>query len=128
MTGSGLTYLEVSSEVCHDSFCQLGNSVSLSWAVCREAFCLHVISSSSCIPVLCLEPVLFLIPLQCVNLFCNLSKCVIYGELNASVTVLCGLVGSLSQGFVSGILNQLVKINFYVLSKEQSRAKSESHL
>jgi hypothetical protein len=25
---SGLTYLEVSSQVCHDSFCQLGNSVS----------------------------------------------------------------------------------------------------
>jgi len=27
LTRSGLTYLEVSSEVCHDSFCQLGNSV-----------------------------------------------------------------------------------------------------
>jgi hypothetical protein len=26
---SGLTYPEVSSKVCHDSFCQLGNSVSL---------------------------------------------------------------------------------------------------
>ena len=41
LTRSGLTYLEVSSEVCHDSFCQLGNSVPLSWVVCREAFCLH---------------------------------------------------------------------------------------
>ena len=51
LTRSGLTYLEVSSEVCHDSFCQLGNSVSLSWVVCREAFCLHVVSSSSCVPV-----------------------------------------------------------------------------
>ena len=71
---SVLTYLEVSSEVCHDSFCQLGNSVSLSWVVCHEAFCLHVVSSSTCIPVVYLEPVLFLIPLQCVNLFCNLSK------------------------------------------------------
>jgi len=77
LTRSGLTYLEVSSEVCHDSFCQLGNSVSLSWAVCHEAFCLHVVSSSSCIPVLYLEPVLFLIPLQCVNLFCNLPKCIL---------------------------------------------------
>ena len=28
LTCSGLTYLEVSSEVCHDSFCQLGNSAS----------------------------------------------------------------------------------------------------
>jgi len=74
LTRSGLTYLEVSSEVCHDSFCQLGNSVSLSRAVCREAFCLHVVSSSSCVPAVYLEPVLFLIPLQCVNLFCNLSQ------------------------------------------------------
>ena len=46
LTRSVLTYLEVSSEVFHDSFCQLGNSVSLSWVVCREAFCLQVVSSS----------------------------------------------------------------------------------
>ena len=77
LTCSGLAYLEVSSEVRHDSFCQLGNSVSLSWVVCREAFCLHVVSSSSCIPVVYLEPVLFLILLQCVSLFCNLSKCIL---------------------------------------------------
>jgi len=74
---SGLTDLEVSSEVFYDSLCQVGNSVSLSWVVCHEAFCLHVVSSSSCIPVVYLEPVLFLIPLQCVNLFCNLSKCIL---------------------------------------------------
>jgi hypothetical protein len=29
LTRSGLTYPEVSSKVCHNSFCQLGNSVSL---------------------------------------------------------------------------------------------------
>ena len=29
LTRSGLTYPEVSSQVCHDSFCQLGNGVSL---------------------------------------------------------------------------------------------------
>jgi len=29
LTRSGLTYPEVSSKVCHDSFCQLANSVSL---------------------------------------------------------------------------------------------------
>ena len=45
LTRSGLTYLEASSEVCHDSFCQLGNSVSLSWVVCHEAFCLQIIIS-----------------------------------------------------------------------------------
>ena len=32
-----------------------------------------ILSSSSSIPAVYLEPVLFLIPLQCVNLFCNLS-------------------------------------------------------
>ena len=31
LTRSGLTYAEVSSKVCHDSICQLGNSVSLPW-------------------------------------------------------------------------------------------------
>jgi len=89
LTRSGLTYVEVSSEVCHDSFCQLGNTVSLSWIVCREAFCLHVLSSSSCIPVVCLEPVLFLIPLQCVNLFCN-SILLIY-FISAAVILLASL-------------------------------------
>ena len=77
LTRSVFTYLEVSSEVFHDSFCQLENCVSLSWVVCHEAFCLHVVSSSSCIPAVYVEPVLFLIPLQCVNLFCNLPKCIL---------------------------------------------------
>src|SRR5215469_6115477 len=75
LTRSGLTYLEVSSKVCHDPFCQLGNSVSLPWVICYEAFCLHVVSSSFCIPVVCPELVLFLILLQFVYLFCKLSKC-----------------------------------------------------
>ena len=33
LTRSGLTYPEFSSKVCHDSFCQLGNSVSLPWVI-----------------------------------------------------------------------------------------------
>ena len=33
LTRSGLTYPEVSSKACHDSFCQLGNSVSLPWVI-----------------------------------------------------------------------------------------------
>ena len=41
---SGLTYPEVSSKVCHDSFCQLGNSVSLPWVIYYGAFYLHVVS------------------------------------------------------------------------------------
>jgi len=75
LTRSGLTYPEVSSKVCHDSFCQLGNSVSLPWVIYYGAFYLHVVSSFSYIPVICLKLVLFLIPLQFVHLFCNQSKC-----------------------------------------------------
>jgi hypothetical protein len=33
-----LTYPEVSSKVCHNSFCQLGKSVSLPWVIYYEAF------------------------------------------------------------------------------------------
>jgi hypothetical protein len=52
-TRSGLTCQEVSSQVCHDSFCHSGNSVSLPWVIYYEAFCLHVVFSFSCIPVIC---------------------------------------------------------------------------
>ena len=45
LTRSGLTYPEVSSKVCPNSFCQLGNSVSLPWVIDYEAFYLHVVSS-----------------------------------------------------------------------------------
>ena len=38
LTRSGLTYPEVSSKVCHDSFNQLGNSVSLPWVIYYDAF------------------------------------------------------------------------------------------
>jgi hypothetical protein len=55
LTRSGLTYPEVSSKVCHDSFCQLENSVSLPWVIYCEAFYLHVVSSFFCIPVICPE-------------------------------------------------------------------------
>ena len=63
LTRSDPTYPEVSSKVCHDSFCQLGNSVSLPWVIYYGAFYLHVVSCFSCIPVICLKLVLFLIPL-----------------------------------------------------------------
>ena len=74
LTRSGLTYLEVSSEVCHDSFCQLWSSVSLPWVIYFEAFYLHAVFSFSCIPVICPKFVLFLTPLQFMHLFCNLSQ------------------------------------------------------
>jgi hypothetical protein len=63
LTRSGLTYPEVSSKVGHDSFFQLGNSVSLPWVIYYRAFYLHVVSSFSCIPVIRLKFVLFLIPI-----------------------------------------------------------------
>ena len=75
LTRSGIAYPEVSLKVCHDSFCQLGNSVSLPWVMYYGAFCLHVVSSFSYFPVICLKFELFLIPLQFVHLFCNQSKC-----------------------------------------------------
>jgi len=78
LTHSGLTYPEISSKVCHDSFCQLGNSVSLPWVIYYGAFYLHIVSSFSCIPVICLKLVLFLIPLQFVHLFCSLQICGTY--------------------------------------------------
>jgi hypothetical protein len=53
LTRSGLTYPEVSSKVCHDSFCHLGNSVSLPWVIYYGAFYLHVVSSFSYILVIC---------------------------------------------------------------------------
>jgi len=68
LTRSVLTYPEVSSKVYHDSFYQLGSSISLPWVIYFEAFYLHVLSSCSCIPVICPKLVLFLTPLQFVNL------------------------------------------------------------
>jgi len=38
LTRSVLTYPEVSSNVCHDFFCQSGNSVSLPWVIYCEAY------------------------------------------------------------------------------------------
>jgi len=77
LTRSGLTYPEVSSKVCRDSFCQLGNSVSLHWVIYYEAFYLHVVSSFSCIPVICLKLLLFLTPMKFLYLFFNLSECIL---------------------------------------------------
>ena len=77
LTRSGLTYPEVSSKVYHDSFCQSESNVSLPWVICFEALYLRVVSSFSCIPVICPKLVLFLTPLQLVHLFCNLSKCIL---------------------------------------------------
>jgi len=77
LTRSGLTYPEVSSKVCHDSFCQLRNSVSLPWVIYCEAFYLHVVYIYFCIPVICPKLVLFSTSFQFVYLFCNLTYIVI---------------------------------------------------
>ena len=71
LTRSGLTYPDVSSKVYHDSFCQLGSSVSLPWVIYFEAFYLHVVSSFTCIPVICPKFVLFVNTLQFVYLYCK---------------------------------------------------------
>ena len=77
LTPSGLTYSEVYSKVCNDSFCHWGSSVSLPRVIYYEAFYLNVVSSFSCIPVICPILVLFLSPLQFVYLFCNPSQCIL---------------------------------------------------
>ena len=74
LTRSGLTYPDISSKVYHDSFCQLDSSISLPWVIYFEAFYLYVVSSFSCIPVICPKLVLFLTSLQFVHLFFNLSQ------------------------------------------------------
>ena len=91
LTCSVLTYPEVSSKVYHDSFCQLVSSVSLPWVIYFEAFYFHVVSSFSCIPVICPKMVLFLTPLQFVHLFCNLSKCSSVLFFSAAVILLASL-------------------------------------
>ena len=48
-------------------FCQLGSRISLPWVIYFEAFYLHVVSSFSCIPVICPKLMLFLTPLQFVH-------------------------------------------------------------
>ena len=63
LTRSGLTYPELSSKVYHDSFCQMDSSISLPWVIYFDTFYLHVVSSFSCIPVICPKLVLFLTPL-----------------------------------------------------------------
>jgi hypothetical protein len=47
LTRSGLAYPEVSSKVCHDSFCQLGNSVSLPWVIYYGAYYYYWYKSES---------------------------------------------------------------------------------
>ena len=69
LTRSGLMYPEVSSKVCHDSFCQLGNNVSLPWVIYYEAFYLHVVSNFACIPVV-LSKICFFFKLLCSLCIC----------------------------------------------------------
>jgi len=49
LTRSGLTYPEIPSKVYHDSFCQLGISISLTLVIYFEAFCLHGV----CLCIVC---------------------------------------------------------------------------
>ena len=68
LTRSALKYPEVSSKFYHDSFSPLRSSISLPWVIYFEAFYLHVVSSFSCIQIICPKLMLFL-------KFCNLCIC-----------------------------------------------------
>jgi len=74
LTRSGLTYPEVSSNVYHDSFCQLDSSISLPWVINFEAFYLHSASSFPCIPVICPQLALFFYSFAIRAFVFNLSK------------------------------------------------------
>jgi len=89
LTRSCLTYPEVSSKFYYDSFCQLGSSMPLPWVIYFEAFYLHVVSSFSCIPVICPKLVLFFKKLMVeqniqkytfFNQYTVLKKCSLYHE------------------------------------------------
>lgn len=75
LTLSVLTRLEVSSMVSPDSSCLLVLIFFLiSAVVYYGAFCLHIVNNLYCIPVFCPKQVLYLIPLQSLCLFYNMSK------------------------------------------------------
>jgi len=97
LTRSGLAYPEVSSMVYHDSFCQLGSSVSLLWVIYFEAFYLYVVFSLSCIPVICPKLVLFLTPFHLY--FVIKPQCTVQKPLQNNKHFVChGIVNGLPVG------------------------------
>ena len=121
LTRSGLTYPEVYSKVYHDSFCQLGSRISLPSVIYFEAFYLQVVSSFSCIPVICPKLVLFLTPLQFVHL-CILSnspdtkqrtvRCYVVWDinpLNAKLNPICHLLALLGAHHILHVKRVRVK-------------------
>jgi len=77
LTRSGLTLPEVSVTISPGSICLLVWSILLSSAICHKPFCLHVATNSFCIPVFCPKLRFYLVPLQSVCLFYDLSKCIL---------------------------------------------------
>jgi hypothetical protein len=77
LTRFGLMRPEFSSKVFVGLFCFLGCSFLWVCVICYLAFDLHVVSNFSCSPVLCLKLGLYLIILQSLSLFYDLSKCIL---------------------------------------------------
>jgi hypothetical protein len=77
LTCSGLTHLEVSLTVSSGFFCLLVCSFLLFSVIYYEAFCLYVATDFICITVVCPKVRLYLVLLQSVCLFYNLSKCIL---------------------------------------------------
>src|SRR5215469_10423620 len=87
LTRSGLTYLEVSSKVCHDSFCQLVNSfITLGNLLQGILFtcCIQFLLYSSS---LSRTGVIFSSFAICV-LVCNLSNCILLFSYISSLLLL----------------------------------------
>jgi hypothetical protein len=74
---SSLTYLEVSLLVFPGTVCLLVCSFLLSLIICLEAFYLYVADNFFSSPAFCPERGLYLVPLQTLCLFYNLSKCIL---------------------------------------------------
>ena len=113
LTRSDLTYPKVSTKVYHDSFCQLGSRILLPWVIYFEAFYLHVVSSFSCIPVVCPELVLFLTPLQFVHWFCNLPKCIPLFFSCIFIYAAVILLASLALILTTGKSHGLIKYSYF---------------
>jgi len=86
LTQSSLTRLEVSLMVSPGFFCLLVCSFLLSSVIYYKAFSLYIVTDFFCIPVVCPKLRLYLVRLQSVGLFYNLSKCILLFFIHFIIT------------------------------------------
>jgi hypothetical protein len=104
---SGLTYPEVSSKVCHDSFCQSGSSVSLPWVIYCEAWCQVDVATKCCM----VTPNLIL-----------MEHCMKYSSCHNSGTENFDVAPRFLENFCSSTLHQIL----YKLLEYKSTGRRET--